>query len=117
MIMIRRKDRRDGGSPALFEPGDLVRHRRYGYRAVVVDYDLTCAASDEWYRSNQTQPVRDQPWYHLLVDRAAHTTYAAEENLESDPSGLEISHPLLRHFFEAFEQGSYVRNDRPWPAG
>jgi heat shock protein HspQ len=81
---------------------------------VVVDLDLSCAASDEWYLSNQTQPRRDQPWYHLLVDSAVHTTYAAEENLEPDPDGGQITHPLLGMYFLAYDGGSYVRNERPW---
>lgn len=52
----------------VFEPGQLVRHRRYGYRGVVVDRDEFCEADDEWYSKNQTQPDRDQPWYHVLVE-------------------------------------------------
>ena len=52
----------------VFESGQLVRHRRYGYRGVVVDRDEFCQADDEWYSKNQTQPNRDQPWYHVLVD-------------------------------------------------
>lgn len=99
----------------LFEPGQLVRHRRYGYRGVVVDGDASCQADDAWYQKNQTQPDRDQPWYHVLVDGTSTCTYAAEENLEPDPSGLPISHPLLPHFFGAFEDGHYIRNDQPWP--
>ena len=109
MIQIRRHE---GGTR--FTRGELVRHRRYGYRAVVVDFDLQCQASEAWYATNQTQPPREQPWYHLLVDGAGHTTYAAETNLEPDDTGDPVVHPLLPHFFEAFEDGRYVRNDRPF---
>lgn len=104
--MIRRKER--------FPPGTLVRHRRYGYRGVVVASDPACAASEEWYLSNQTQPRRDQPWYHVLVHGAEHTTYAAEENVVADPEPAEVENPLVPLFFEAFRDGAYVRNDRPW---
>ena len=114
MIMIRRKGRRDGDTPARFAPGQLVRHRRYGYRGVVADYDTHCQAPDDWYQGNKTQPRKDQPWYHVLVDRSLQTTYAAEENLEADPSGEEILHPLVQVYFMAFEEGRYVRNERPW---
>lgn len=116
MIMIRRRDPEAGGA-ARFAPGDLVRHRRYGYRAVVVAFDLECRASGSWYASNQTQPPRDQPWYHLLVHRHDHTTYAAQSNLEADASGEPIEHPLLQHFFDGFEGGVYLRNERQWPLG
>ena len=99
----------------VFEPGPLVRHRRYGYRGVVVDRNELCEADDEWYSKNQTQPDRDQPWYHVLVDGSSTCTYAASENLVADSSGLPIEHPLLPHFFREFKNGVYIRNDEPWP--
>ena len=70
----------------VFEPGQLVRHRRYGYRGVVVDRDECCRAGDDWYLKNQTQPDRDQPWYHVLVDGSSTCTYAASESLVADSS-------------------------------
>jgi heat shock protein HspQ len=102
-------------SQPVFERGQLVRHRRYGYRGVVVDYDEFCRADDEWYSKNQTQPVRDQPWCHVLVDGSSTCTYAASENLAADSSGLPIEHPLLPQFFDEFRNGLYIRNDVPWP--
>lgn len=99
----------------IFQPGQLVRHRRYKYRGVVVDVDSSCQADDQWYAKNQTQPDRDQPWYHVLVHGTATCTYAAAENLEADPSPAPIIHPLLTHFFSEFQDGAYIRNDEPWP--
>ena len=116
MIMIRRREGRDEDSVSRFVPGDLVLHRRYGYRGVVVDFESSCTASDEWYSSNQTRPRRDQPWYHVLVNKSFHSTYAAEENLAPDDSAEEIIHPLIGEFFDAFRDGHYERNDRPWGA-
>ena len=100
----------------VFEPGQLVRHRRYGYRGVVVDRHDFCQADEEWYSKNQTQPDRDQPWYHVLVHGTSNCTYAASESLVADASGLPIEHPLLPHFFSEFKKGIYIRNDEPWPA-
>lgn len=97
-----------------FSPGQIVRHRRYGYRGVIAAVDLRCRADHQWYVSNRTQPDQNQPWYHVLVDGAATTTYAAEENLAADPSVDPIDHPLLSAFFERLADGGYVRNDRPW---
>lgn len=115
MIQIRhRGPRDDADSGSRFAPGDLVRHRRYGYRGVVVDVDSECRAEENWYRSNKTQPRRDQAWYHVLVDGSMHATYAAEENLLPDPSGEPVTHPLLNRFFRAFRDGWYERNDEPW---
>lgn len=114
--MIGLNEQYQSAAPApLFSPGDLVLHRRYGYRAVVVDFDKTCQASTQWYQKNQTQPERNQPWYHLLVHDGTHTTYAAQSNLEADFSATPIEHPLVDAFFDKFEDGRYVRNDTPWP--
>jgi heat shock protein HspQ len=98
-----------------FRPGQLTRHRRYGYRGVVVHCDPSCMADEEWYRSNQTQPAKEQPWYHVLVDGSQRITYVAQTNLILDESEDEVDHPLVEHFFSGFEDGSYVRNKRPWP--
>jgi|TARA_B100000959_G_scaffold239555_1_gene260242 heat shock protein HspQ len=102
--------------PTRFVPGELVTHRKYGYRGVVVDFDAQCLATEEWYQSNQTQPAKDQPWYHVLVDQAAHVTYVAQSNLLPDPSGKPILHPMTNLFF-SFEDGRYLRNDVPWNPG
>ena len=98
----------------LFEPGQIVRHRRYGYRGVIVSADPRCMADAQWYMSNRTQPDQNQPWYHVLVDGAATATYAAQSNLEVDHSGDPVDHPLVGEFFDGIVDGRYQRNDRPW---
>ena len=102
--------------PTLYEPGQLVRHKRYGYRGVVVARDDRFRLSEAWYRSNRTQPRRDQPWYHVLVHQGRHVTYAAQSSLLPDESLKAVDHPLVRFFFSGFEEGSYERNGRVWPA-
>ena len=98
-----------------FHPGDLVRHRRYPYRGVVVECDARCQADEEWYQSNQTQPDRDQRWYHVLVDGTTTCTYAAASSLERDTLGDPVQHPLVELFFDGFFGGKHVRNKTPWP--
>ncbi len=98
-----------------FRPGKLVRHVRYGYRAVVVAVDGHCKADPEWYMSNKTQPPRSQPWYHLLVHACESCTYAAQSSLAEDFDLEPIRHPLLEYFFEGRGDGGYIRNHRPWP--
>ena len=100
---------------ARYLPGQLVQHRRYGYRGVVVESDSCCQASEDWYQRNRTQPDRSQAWYHVLVDGSESVTYAAEDSLEPDSAGEPIRHPLLERFFGAFESGRYKRNNLPWP--
>lgn len=99
-----------------FEPGQIVRHKRYGYRGVVVAADPHCRAAPAWYMSNKTQPDREQPWYHVLVDGTASSTYPAEENLILDEDPSPIRHAWLENFFDGFDGGRYVRNDTAWPA-
>ena len=101
--------------PPKFAPGDLVRHVRYQYRGVVVAHDPKCLAEENWYKSNNTQPDRNQPWYHVLVHESGSITYPAESSLALDESGEQIVHPLLDQFFSGFEEGQYKRNDIPWP--
>lgn len=98
-----------------FEPGDLIRHVRYGYRGVVVAVDESCRADPEWYMANKTQPDRDQPWYHVLVHGAETCTYAAQSSLIVDVDTKEIRHPFVAYFFDDFVDGKYIRNDHPWP--
>lgn len=109
-----------GSSPpvhatALFAPGQLVRHRRYAYRGVVVSMDDECLASDFWYQANRTQPDREQPWYQVLVHGSRSVTYAAQTSLRADASGMPVEHPLVFYFFQAFRNGRHVRNTRRWP--
>jgi len=104
------------GTPR-FAPGDLVRHSRYGYRGVVVDLDAKCRAADAWYYANQTQPDRDQPWYHVLVHGRDISTYAAQDSLNPDLLGEPVSHPWIEKFFCGFEGGCHIRNDTPWEIG
>jgi heat shock protein HspQ len=99
----------------LFMPGTLVRHRRYGYRGVVVDFDMSCHADDTWYHANPSHPDRDQPWYHVLVHGSTINTYAAQENMIIDATGGQIDHHLVKHFFDGIDDLGYQRNAEPWP--
>ena len=90
-----------------FAVGTLVKHRRYPYRGVVAAFDETCRASDEWYWRNQSQPDRDQPWYHVLVHGSEHTTYAAEDSLDRYEGGEQVVHPLVKRLFASFGKGRY----------
>lgn len=107
------RDRPEQPAPR-FHVGRLIRHRRYGYRGVIVAFDPACKADEAWYQSNQTQPDRDQPWYHVLVHGGPQTTYAAEENLQMDSNPEPVEHPLLAEFFSGFTDGRYIRNKKPW---
>ena len=100
-------------SRSKFAVGDLIRHRLFHYRGVIVDVDQTFQSTDEWYESMaKSRPPKDKPWYHVLVHEAVHSTYVAERNLEPDESVAPITHPMLDSFFSRFERGRYVGVDR-----
>ncbi len=85
---------------AKFHIGQVIRHRLFNYRGVVVDVDPMFLGSDAWYeQAARSRPPKDKPWYRVLVHEAEHQTYMAECNLEPDPSGDPIRHPLLTAFF------------------
>ena len=98
----------------VFKPGILVKHKRYGYRGVIVDCDDCCKADNDWYEKNNTQPGKNQPWYHVLVNNSGAVTYAAQDSLEKDLSKKQILHPLIPFFFSGFKSGFYIRNKRQW---
>lgn len=96
---------------AQFRVGQLVHHKRFDYRGVIVDVDATFQGTEEWYETMaQSRPPKDRPWYHVLVDQAAHMTYVTEQNLEPDLTGEPIAHPALDQFFSELRDGLYVRN-------
>jgi heat shock protein HspQ len=100
-------------SLAKFFPGQLIHHRRFDYRGVIVDVDADFQGTDEWYgKVARSKPPKDKPWYHVLVNDADHMTYVAEQNLEADNTHDPIKHPALGHFFKRFENGSYVAKAR-----
>ena len=95
---------------AKFAPGQLIHHTGFDYRGVVYDVDAEFSGTEAWYTQMAvSQPPRDAPWYHVLVDGAEHTTYVAERNLEADAGRGPVEHPLLATYFDRFEDGTYRR--------
>ena len=89
---------------ARFSIGDVVRHRFYPFRGVIVDVDPEFSNTEEWWQSipEEVRPRKDQPYYHLLAEND-HTTYVAyvsEQNLVADESGAPCRHPQLDLLFE-----------------
>jgi heat shock protein HspQ len=87
-------------SRAKFAVGQVIHHRLFGYRGVIIDVDPYFKGPVEWYRAvAPSRPRKDRPWYHVLVDGSPYRTYVAERNLESDETGAAVRHPdLALHF-------------------
>ena len=91
--------------------GQLIHHRLFDYRGVVVGLDSTFSSTDEWYEMvAKSRPPKDKPWYHVLVHGAEHVTYVAQQNLEPYSKSEGIDHPLFHDFFDRFQKGRYVRD-------
>jgi len=92
---------------ARFFVGQVVHHRLYDYRGVVVDVDAVFNPAAVHDQAETVDPARDEPWYHVLVDGATHSAYVAEHQLEVDASGLQVEHPQVAQYFDGFRDGSY----------
>ncbi len=94
-----------------FSVGELIHHRLFGYRGVIIDVDQNFQASEEWYEAvAKSRPPKNKPWYHVLVHQSEQSTYVAEQNLEPDDSVDPIDHPMLENFFSKFDNGRYISN-------
>ena len=97
-------------SKSKFSVGQLIVHKLFNYRGVIIDVDPVYMGSEEWYQTIAlTRPPRDAPWYHVLVHNATHETYVAERNLDIDDSEQTINHPLINDYFDDFIDGVYIR--------
>jgi len=98
---------------AAFTLGQIVHHRLFDYRGVIVDVDSEFQGSEEWYSQvARSHPPKDRPWYHVLVHNGDHETYVSERNLEPDPSSEPVIHPLVHQYFDDFLDGTYVARRR-----
>ena len=96
---------------ARFSVGQVIHHKLFDYRGVIVDVDPVYSGSEDWYeRVAKSRPPKDRPWYHVLVDDGENNTYVSEQNLEADWSMEAVNHPLISELFAGFEDGKYVMN-------
>lgn len=115
-------------SETRYSVGQVFRHRKYGYRGVVIAYDPVCRASPQWVAATGAASLpsgTDQPFYHCLVDirdrPEAQVSYVAEDNIEllETPSvpltpallvQRVVAHPLINRYFADYRplEGAYV---------
>ena len=66
-----------------YSVGQVFRHRRRGYLAVIYGWDPYCRMQEQWITMNQVDRLpsgRKQPFYNVLVDDES-TRYVAQENV------------------------------------
>ena len=100
----------------LFNIGDIVKHRIYPFRGVIVDVDPEFSNTEEWYQSipAEIRPSRQQPYYHLMAENTEtfYTAYVSQQNLVGDGENGPLEHPDLEEIFSGMDQGKYhLRNE------
>jgi len=96
---------------AKYHLGQVVRHKKHPFRGVVFDVDPQFNNTEEWYAAipEDSRPVKEQPFYHLLAenDQSYYVAYVSEQNLIADYSGEPVDHPDIPDLFGPFQDGLY----------
>ncbi|KAF3431542.1 hypothetical protein FNV43_RR26273 [Rhamnella rubrinervis] len=91
-----------------FRLGQKVRHKIFGYQAVVCGMDPVCCESSSWMETAQVEKLprgSNQPFYQVLVDVHADpnllVAYVPEDNLlVPDPPDMSLfDHPYVSFLF------------------
>ncbi|EPS63974.1 hypothetical protein M569_10809, partial [Genlisea aurea] len=101
-----------------FRLGQKVKHKKFGYEAVICGMDPLCCESKSWMdTANVSNLARgpDQPFYQVLVDVQQHpnllVAYVAEENIvapEQHDRG-RFDHPYASFLFYGVDgNGDYI---------
>eukprot|EP00243_Klebsormidium_subtile_P007459 TRINITY_DN330_c0_g1_i1.p1 TRINITY_DN330_c0_g1~~TRINITY_DN330_c0_g1_i1.p1 ORF type:complete len:282 (-),score=39.29 TRINITY_DN330_c0_g1_i1:1298-2143(-) len=84
----------------MYRIGDVIVHKKYGYRGVIYGHDLECSAPEGWQQQMKIDSLpegRKQPFYHVLVDvrdrPGGMSTYVAQENMSLQPTPRPVLHP------------------------
>lgn len=94
---------------ALFEIGQIVHHRLFDYRGVVIDVDADFQGDEDWYRQvARSRPPKDKPWYYVLVNDSDNHTYVAERNLGPASDLRPIRHRMLAKSAMRYDNGRYL---------
>jgi F-box protein 21 len=105
-----------------FSVGQIFRHRRRGYLAVIYGWDPYCRMQEHWITMNQVDRLpkgRNQPFYNVLVEDES-TRYVAQENVVLlEPDEITEEHvnvfPIeIGKWFKRFDRASatFVSNVR-----
>ena len=73
---------------ARFSVGDVVQHKLFDYRGVIVDVDTNFQGTEEWYEVvARSRPPKHRPWYHTV--RWSYFVGQSEGDLKVDSDGLQ----------------------------
>lgn len=91
-----------------FRVGQVVKHKKFGYKGVIVAWDESCKATTMWrmaMHAADAERALNTPHYAVLVDvrnrPQEQQTYVAEWNLMNDFG--EVKHSKVQDYFDRFE--------------
>jgi heat shock protein HspQ len=87
-----------------FAIGQVVKHRIYDFRGVIVDVDPEFNNTEEWWLAIP-EDVRPRN------ETTAYEAYVSEQNLLIDETGEPVNHPQVAEVFGEFLGASYVLPD------
>ena len=97
---------------AKFYIGQIIFHKKFNYRGVIIDVDTVFSGTEQWYNQVAlSRPPKDKPWYHVIVENSNIQTYVAERHLELDKSGKPVNNLFLKEFFVELKNGVYIKKD------
>ncbi|CAH8266610.1 unnamed protein product [Arabidopsis lyrata] len=101
-----------------FRLGQKLRHKTFGYRAVVCGMDPICCESSSWMEAAEVEKLprgSNQPFYQVLVDARTHpdlvVAYVAEDNLlaPEKPDKERFDHPYISFlYYGADTAGDFI---------
>ena len=96
----------------LFNIGDIVKHKIYPFRGVIVDVDPEFSNTEDWYQSipAEIRPSKEQPYYHLMAENTDtfYSAYVSQQNLINDGKNGPVDHPDLDQIFNGIHKGKYL---------
>ena len=96
----------------MFNIGDIVKHRIYPFRGVIVDVDPEFSNTEEWYQSipADLRPSKKQPFYHLMAENSEtfYSAYVSQQNIIKDSDNGPVDHPDLEQMFSGIQKGKYL---------
>ncbi|KAH8819596.1 Hemimethylated DNA-binding protein YccV like-domain-containing protein [Xylogone sp. PMI_703] len=93
-----------------YKVGQVFRHRRYRYMAVITGWDVECGMNSDWMAHNQIDSLsrgRHQSFYHALVEDTS-MRYVAEENVEIMEEMPESLESLAGRYFKRWDKRRHV---------
>ena len=107
-------DKKKVSKNPMFNIGDIVKHRIYPFRGVIVDVDPEFSNTEEWYQSipADLRPSKKQPFYHLMAENSEtfYSAYVSQQNIIMDSDNGPVDHPDLEQMFSGMQKGKYLLN-------